>query len=796
MVHSFARVAAFALLLVAFSVSAQDIDDFTKGMQKQTGYYTFYVDPAEDKIYLEVPKQSEAFIFQSSLPRGVGSNDLGLDRGQLGKTRLAQFSVHGKRVLLTEKSTTYRTLTDNEAERKSVEEAFAESVLWGFEVVAQDEDLVLVDYTPFLYTDIHNIGSRLKERNEGDFSVDTTRSVLWSERMKSFPHNTELEAKVTYTGEGAGRYLRSVTPEPSAFTVHLHHSLIKLPDDGYEPRMFHPNSGYYARGFQDYAAPLGESMDHRFITRHRLEKKDPNAAMSEAVEPIVYYLDPGVPEPVRTALLDGARWWNEGFEAIGFKDAFVVKELPDDADPMDVRYNVIQWVHRATRGWSYGYSVADPRTGEILKGHVTLGSLRVRQDMLIAQGLLAPFAEGRDSEQMMDDIEAMALNRIRQLSAHEIGHTLGIAHNFASNSQDRASVMDYPHPLVTLTESGEITLRDAYTQGLGVWDKLTVAYGYSEYESADEEKQQLQALLDEADAQGLNFISDRDARPVHGGHPTAHLWNNGADATDELERLKEIRRTVMQNFGLGNLAPNRPMDELEQVFVPMYLLHRYQVEGAVKLIGGMHYQYALKGQGDSEYHPVDADAQTSALTALLDTLQPEFLAIPDHIEALLVPKSYGSQDSREDFPSRWGLFSDPVTIAETSANHTLQLLFNAERMNRLHWQSRAHAYKELAPLAIANRLLDQVLSDVESEPLRQRVAYLSLYHLVQAMHDETTVPEVRGQLHHALERAHEELKSQSNYYATYLAGLIKGALDSGEWPEAFSPASMPPGSPI
>lgn len=797
MLHSFYRVAALTLLLVAFSASAEkSISDFTSDMQKQEGYYTFYIDPASDKLYVEVPKQSEAFIFQSSLPRGVGSNDLGLDRGQLGKTRLAQFSVHGDRVLLSEKNTRYQALTDNEAERQSVEEAFAESVLWGFEVVAQADEAVLVDYTPFLYTDIHDIGPRLKNLGEGDFSVDTSRSVLWPERSKSFPRNTELEAKVSYTGKGAGRYVRAVTPDPSVITVHLHHSLIKLPDDGYQPRMFHPNSGYFARGFQNYAAPLGESMDHRFITRHRLAKQDPSASVSEAVEPIVYYLDPGAPEPVRSALLEGARWWNEGFEAIGFKDAFIVKDLPDNADPMDVRYNVIQWVHRATRGWSYGSSVTDPRTGEILKGHVTLGSLRVRQDMLIAQGLLAPFAEGRDSEQLKEDIEAMALSRIRQLSAHEIGHTLGIAHNFAANSQDRASVMDYPHPLVTLNDDGEITLRNAYDSGLGVWDKFTVAYGYSEFESADEEAQQLQAFLEQTRAQGLNFISDRDARAVHGGHPTAHLWNNGANATDELERLKAIRSTVMENFGTGNLAPNRPLDELQQVFVPMYLLHRYQAEGAVKLIGGMHYRYSINGIDETDYRPVEATAQSRALESLLGTLQPEFLAIPEHVEALLVPKAYGSQNSREDFPSRWGLFADPVTIAESSANFTLELLLNAERMNRLHWQSREDGYAEMAPLAIASRLLDQVLTEVDSDPLRQRVAYLSLYQLVMAMGNETTVPEVRGQLQHALERAQQELESQSHYYAGYLGGLIGKALDSGEWPEAFTPASMPPGSPI
>ena len=810
MFKHFPAVLLACMVFTCFATAAhgKDISEFTEGMQQHDGFFAFYYDEAADKVYLQVPRQSPAFIFQSSLPRGIGSNDIGLDRGQLGSTRLAQFSVHGKRALLTEKNTTYRANTDNAAERDSVAEAFAESVLWGFDVVAGNNNDILIDYTPFLYTDIHGIQDRLQRMNEGNFSVDTSRSVLWPDRMRAFPKNTELEAKVTFTGTGAGRYVRSVTPEPTAITVHLHHSFIQLPDDGYQPRAFHPSSGYYARGFQDYAAPLRESMDQRFISRHRLEKKDPSAAISEPVEPIVYYLDPGAPEPVRTALLDGARWWNEGFAAIGFQDAFIVKELPADADPMDVRYNIIQWVHRATRGWSYGYSVADPRTGEILKGHVSLGSLRVRQDMLIAQGLLAPFAADKDSEQLMDEIETMALNRIRQLSAHEIGHTIGIAHNFASNSQDRASVMDYPHPLIKVTESGEISLNDAYSSGLGPWDMFTVAYGYQEFASAEEEQAGLQQLIAQSYAQDLHFISDRDARAIHGGHPTAHLWNNGANATDELNRLIDVRAKVLANFGLGNIAEGRPLDELEPILVPMYLLHRYQTEAAVKLVAGVDYRYAVVGEANIEQRPVSASEQNRALTALLATLHTDFLALPEHIEPLLVPKAYGSQVSREDFASRMGLFADPVTMAEASANHTLTMLLNPQRLNRLNWQAQRD--EDLpTPYALTKALFNTTLHEnTLHEPIAQRVLYLTSFQLVNTMFDSATAPEVRSQLAAALSELRSDLQQSSNrrarqaelqrtaHFRNHLARLIAQALEDGEWPEQFQPVAMPPGSPI
>lgn len=792
------------LIMLPFAVAAETIDKFTNKMERVSGYYTYYLDKNTDKVFVEVPRNAEPFIFQSSLPRGVGSNDLGLDRGQLGRTRLVNFSIHGPKVLLTQQNTQFVARTDNGAERLSVEEAFADSVLFGFEIAASSEQAVLIDYTPFLMSDINDLSTRIKNQNEGNFSIDRARSVLWLDRTKSFPHNTEFEVKLTFTGNSAGRYVRSVTPDARAITVHLHHSFIKLPDDGYTPRAFHPNSGYYSRGFQDYAAPLGETMDHRFIARHRLHKKDPTAARSEAVEPIVYYLDPGVPEPMRSALLDGARWWSEAFEELGYINAFQVKELPADADPMDVRYNVIQWVHRATRGWSYGSSVVDPRTGEIIKGHVTLGSLRVRQDMLLAQGMLPPYEAGKNTGDRLKIIQDMAISRIRQLSAHEIGHTLGIAHNFAANPQNRASVMDYPHPLAEFNDEGNITLQRAYAVGMGPWDKFAIAYGYTEFASATAEEQGLKNLIQQAADKNYAYISDRDTREDGGGHPTAHLWDNGASASVELMRLSEVRSHVLNNFGAHNLAPGRPLHELEQMLVPMYLLHRYQVDATAKLIGGMHYRYFVNGEGNVDYYPVAAEEQDKALAALLHTLNADFLRMPEHIQQLMVPKAMGSWESREDFASRMGIFSDPVTIAEASANQTLTMLLNSQRLNRVQWQHQQN--NEIAGTEqLVLELLQVTMTPLKSsnDAVAQRVAYLTAYRLGSALQSDATAPEVKAVLRAQLTKLQQQLASDSRSrryssrdFAAHLAHCVNELLSNGAWPESFTAVALPPGSPI
>jgi len=398
------RVFLATLVVIGFLPVAQATDNLDlAAFDRLDGFIDLYWDADSGRILIDVEKIDEPFIYQSSLSRGVGSNDLGLDRGQLGATRVVRFVRSGPKILLIEDNLAYRAVSDNADERQAIQESFARSVIWGFEDIDPSDGKTVIDATAFIVRDAHGVSARLAMATEGSYSVDQTRSAIYLPRTRGFPDNTEAEAIVTYVGSPTGPYLSTVTPDAQAITVHIHHSFIRLPDDNYEPIAYDPRSGviglrYDSGGFADYASAIGDDLAVNFGRRHRLTKKDPTAKLSEAVEPIIYYLDRGAPEPVRSALLDGARWWNQAFEAAGYKDAFQVKTLPEDADPMDVRYNVIQWVHRSTRGWSYGASVMDPRTGEILKGHVSLGSLRVRQDYLIAEGLLAPYADQFRSE--------------------------------------------------------------------------------------------------------------------------------------------------------------------------------------------------------------------------------------------------------------------------------------------------------------------------------------------------------------------------------------------------------------
>ncbi len=649
---------------------------------KKEGFFNFWWDETEGKIWLEIDKFDTEFLYVNSLPAGVGSNDIGLDRGQLGGERVVKFTRSGNKILLVQPNYKYRAVSDNTLEKRSVEEAFAQSVLWGFKVDKKStKDRVVVDATDFLLRDAHDVIGTLARTKQGTYKLDKTRSAIYLPMCKSFPKNTELEATLTFTGKPKGEYVRQVVPTPEAITVRQHHSFIELPDNQYKPRELDPRCGFFGINYQDYATPIDEPLVKRYIMRHRLEKKDPSAAKSEAVEPIVYYLDPGTPEPVRSALIDGALWWNEAFEAAGFIDAFQVKILPPDADPMDVRYNLIQWVHRATRGWSYGGSVSDPRTGEIIKGHVSLGSLRVRQDYLIAQGILAPFYEGKPvPEEMLE----MALARLRQLSAHEVGHTIGIAHNFAASTNGRASVMDYPHPLIGLREDGSFDFSVDYDTKIGAWDKRVVMYGYSDFPDDVDEKAALQKILDENRQIGLRYISDRDARPLGGAHPYAHLWDNGKDATSELRRIMEVRAAALANFRDNSIPMGAPMSTMEEVLVPLYLSHRYQMEAAAKLIGGADYSYAVRDAGDQV--PIDivsSDIQRDALAALMETLDPKFLALPEILLTMIPPKAFGYDRGRESFKTRTGLTFDPIAAAESSANMTLKLLLHHQRAARL-----------------------------------------------------------------------------------------------------------------
>ena len=780
-------VLALAATLGAFQGAT--IASRTQGLQKLDGYFPLYWDNKGGRLLMVVDKWDQDFLYYESLPAGLGSNDTGLDRGLLGQEKVVHFERSGPKILMVQKNLDYRANSQDAAERKAVEDSFARSVIWGFTADAEEDGKVLIDVTPFVVRDAMNVAGRLRQQNQGTFRFDASRSAVYLPRTKAFPKNTEMEATITFAGEGVGNYVSTVTPTPDSLTLRVHHSFLELPGPGFQMRAYDPRSGYNAISFMDYATPVDQPIRKRYIVRHRLEKKDPSAKVSEAVKPLLYYVDRGAPEPIRTALLEGARWWNQAFEAIGYKDAFRVEIMPEDADPMDARYNIIQWVHRSTRGWSYGASVTDPRTGEIIKGHVTLGSLRIRQDYMIAEGMLAPYAtRDTSSKRMMD----MSLARIRQLSIHEVGHTLGLVHNFAASAFNRASVMDYPHPLITMKPNGEIVLDDAYAVGAADWDKVTIEYGYQHWPAGVDERGELKKVMDRAHQRGMYLIADTDSRALGGAHPTGHLWDNGANAVAELKRMMQVRAKALEKFGEQVIPFDTPMSELEARLVPIYLSHRYQVEAASKVLGGVDYRYALRGDGQKIAPIVPSAEQREALNAILATLDLKELILPERLLALMPPPALGFARTRENFRGRTGLTFDALAPVESAANIVFGLLLHPERASRLEQNYARNgqnpALREVL-MAVERQLYPSVLpTGMNLQGLYAlRTSYL--YHLMALANDARSAPSARSE-------AYSHLKALDKGSTVFEAELIKKFFEDPKQLPLRRPVEPPPGMPI
>ncbi len=783
------------------------------GMHRIDGFLPLEWDPVVGKLYLEIPHLGVDMLYTNSLPYGTGSNDLGLDRGQMSEGRIVRFERSGPKILMVQPNSGFRSSSADAAETLAVTQSFPESILWGFTVVAEDSSgSVLVDATEFFLHDAHGVVERLASLHQGAYHVDATRSTIALDDTKGFPRNTEVEAILTFTAEGPlkGEYVADVTPDPHAMTLRERSSFIELPPPGFTPRTFNPRAGYFPSSFRDLTAPLGADVTQRFILRHRLIKKDSACASScEAVAPIQYYVDRGAPEPIRTALLQGARWWDEAFQAAGWAPGtFRVDLLPEGADPMDVRYNIIQWVHRYTRGWSYGDALADPRTGEIIKGNVTLGSLRGRQDYLIAEGLLAPYKDGHMPKADDNPMLQMVLARIRQLAAHETGHTLGLAHNFAASSVSQSdSVMDYPHPYVTLDANGRIDTSHAYAAHIGDWDKVAIDYGYRQFAANAHVDTALRTILTDADHRGQIFITDEDARPFGSAQPHAHLWDNGPDPAAELTRVLQVRAAALKNFGPDVIQPGTPMSELELALVPIYLFHRYQAEATIKEIGGLDYRYNERGDGLADPGIVSPADQRKALAAVLQTLSPETLTLPESLLKILPPVPPGYARTQESFPSQTGLTFDPIAAAECAADLTLQVLLDPSRASRL-----VQYHMRVTESPSLRSVLEAVSTTVAERPeaghsMSSEVERAVEFRAVEAMLALAANPEASTQAR-AIAQSHiNDLLKQwtsaaplsDTAEAIHRAALIQRMEDFNREPEKFVPAkpiAAPPGMPI
>jgi len=809
--------------------SLPTLAETTRGLVPLHGFLDLWLDRERGKVWLELPARAPEgepsgvlvrFLWIESLATGFGSNPVGLDRGQLGDTRVARFRRLGGKVLFEVENLRFRAHSERAEERRAVEESFADSVVWAADIAAKEPEpgaaeRILIDLTPFLLLDHHRIGPRLARQKQGKWVLDAEASAVDPAAVWVFPDNVELDAVLTYRGEESGdlelgENVSGITPVPGSFALLQHHSFVRLPDAGFSPRPFDPRAGSFGVGFQDYAAPLDEPLEKRFAVRFRLHKTDPSRASSPVAEPIVFYVDPGTPEPVRSALIEGASWWAEAFEAAGFEDAYRVERLPEGVHPLDVRYNVIQWVHRSTRGWSYGGGVIDPRTGEILKGHVNLGSLRVRQDRLIFEALLGVDKTGTGAP---DDPVELALARIRQLAAHEVGHALGFDHNFAASALGHgASVMDYPAPWVKAREDGSLDVSEAYAVGVGEWDLLAARWAYSEFPPGTDEEAALEAMIREGLDRGLVFVTDEDARPPGAAHPLANLWDNGADPVAELANVMAVRRTALSRFGATNLASGRPLARLQEVLAPLYFYHRYQVEAAIHSVGGLEYRYAMRGDGQPPARPLPGARQRAALDAVLATLDPAELDLPEGVLELLPPRPPGHGPNRELFRGAADPAFDPLAAAGAAADLVVRLLLEPHRAARLVDFHRRDP--ELPGLSeVIEALERRVFTPSPDETprraeIRRSVEGAVVAALIDLAANPEASPAVRARVEAALQRLRRQLSEATDggaptqaveaAHRDWLAGEI------GRWLERRGPAARgpvdppdpPPGSPI
>ena len=773
----------------------------------ESGLVSVRTEPAEGRILLTLPRPADdgvalRLLYSTALKTGLGSAPLVLDRGRTGNTQLLAFRRIGGKIAVQFENPRFRAGAGDRAQQQAVASDFGISTVWMTDIADTLADgRLVIDIAPFLTLDTLGIAASLNQ-DQDNFGIGTATSIAGKgfkredklsladpASVRLFPDNLEIDAIQTYVSDKPGAEIENILPDPQKVTLTVHHSFVRLPEPGFVPRRFDPRLGGFSTQVVDYSAPLGAPVVYDLANRFRLEKIDPAAPRSRVKEPIVYYLDRNTPEPIRTALLEGIGWWGDAFDKAGFIDAFRVEMLPEGADPLDVRYNMVNWVDRATRGWAYGQQIVDPRTGEIVKGMVVLGSLRARQDIQIFQALVG--ADQLNSGGPNDPVQ-VALDRLRQLGAHEVGHTLGFAHNFAASTQDRASVMDYPPPRIGLVD-GKPDLSDAYAEGIGGWDVATARWLYTDMD----ERETAEA------AARYRYVQDDDARAADTAYAWGGLWDDGADPVAELNRLMEVRAAALSGFGLGALSPGEPVANLRRRFVPLWLLHRYQLVAAAKQIGGVDFVYAVNGGGREAAEPVGPDRQRAALDAVLATLRPQALRVPSALIPLLSAAQNASRDRQyetEVFATAGGPVFDPLVAADAAAQLTAQTLLAPSRLARLVVQQQSDA-SALGVGELLDRLTKTVLASTDND-LGRRIAYRTLVTMAQSARRPDASPEVAAALEQNLIDVGEALAKRraSGTERAWALSLSRRLLDpeqreklAGTLPRTVN---VPPGDPI
>jgi Met-zincin/Domain of unknown function (DUF5117) len=810
--NTIARVVSFIAAVACASISQQvataptpepatgsQLHAKTAGMERRDGFIPLYLDGKQGKIYLEIPRDSTRALMFVSLATGLGSNPIGLDRGASGDSYIARFDRNGDHVLVVFENWNYRTSAlDNPAHARTVLEAFPPSTVASLPIIAQDGQRLVVDATEFFMRDWNDVAGTITSSNEGSYSVARDRSSIYRPYTRAFPENTEVDVALTFSTQGrAGQTISSIVPDGKSFTLRQHISLLPLPDGGYKPRVLDPRVGYFGLVFKDYAQPIQQPLEQRWIARHRLERVNPTDPNSPIRNPLVYYIDRGIPEPIRTATKQGVSWWIEAFDRAGLKGGFRVEDLPEGVDPMDARYNVVQWENRNERGWSVGGALSDPRTGEIIKGMARLDSHRARTDYNIYAGLFGADAAAADT--------AFVLARVRQVSAHEVGHTLGLSHNYIASTYDRGSVMDYPPPRVTVNASGDIDISSAYAVGPGAYDVFAIHWGYGIF-PPESEKDSLRAIVEDGLQRGFLFLSDADARPDFASDPRTNLWDDASTPAEFLQHEMAARRVAMSRFGERNIRVGEPIALLQERFVPLYFMHRFALNSLTKTIGGMEYANAVRGDRVQATRPIDPAAQRAALASLILALEPRELAIPDTVVTLLGPRPFSYQPYVELFSSRTRPAFDELGAARTLAQMIVDGILQRERAARVvGFQTRA-----AHPLTLGE-VVDALTSDWgAADPASPKLAALRrvsqravVDRLLLLAADREAAPEVRSvvELKMSSLRTHSRALAPSGdeqrraHWTSIMADLNRW-LERQELPSPTPALRAPPGDPF